>query len=222
MITYDDQMNVFRLISENLSKGSSCHAFGGTAMMFYGYKDETKDIDLIFEDMKNRSAFLDSIKKLGFEETSPIKIYIPEKLKDKAKPIMYKRDDYRIDIFLGQIFRTRISQKMKDDIFALHEFRGRSTLLVKVLRKEHIVLLKAITERANDFDDIQTIVGTEKRFDWQYLIDEAIWQHAHGDSWVLLDVEKTIKELQKYLPIQEKYLRQIYAAQKAWKKKKLN
>ena len=214
MITYEDQMSIFELISKEISKNIECYAFGGTAMMFYGYKDETKDIDLLFEDEALGNEFVKVIKNLGFNETTLVNIYIPEKLREKNVPRMFKREDSRFDIFLKKIFKTVISPKMKEDLYAVHDFKGKNNLRVNVLRKEFIVLLKAVTERDRDFEDILTIVKREKNFDWQYLIDEVIWQYRHGDSWVLLDTEKMIRELKKYVFVEEKYLKQLYAAKK--------
>src|SRR3989338_10983989 len=214
MITHEDQIDLFRLISRHIKRDLECYAFGGTAMMFYGYKDETKDIDLLFEKDQDRDEFIRALKALGFAETTPQNIYIPEKLREKDAPRMFKRDDSRFDIFSKKIFKTVISPRMKEDIFAIHEFRQKNNLKVNVLRKEHIVLLKAVTERKNDFDDIRVIVEKEKNFDWQYLIDEVLWQYKHGDSWVLLYAEKMLRELKKYIFIEQKYLKQLYEAQK--------
>ena len=214
MITYEDQMSIFGLISKEISKNIECYAFGGTAMMFYGYKDETKDIDLLFEDEASGNEFVKVIKNLGFSETTLVNIYIPEKLREKNVPRMFKREDNRFDIFLKKIFKTAISPKMKEDLYAVHDFKGKNNLRVNVLRKEFIVLLKAVTERDRDFEDILTIVKREKTFDWQYLIDEVLWQYRNGDSWVLLDAEKMLRELKKYVFIEEKYLKQIYAVKK--------
>ena len=79
MITYNDQMSLFKLIASNIKKNIECYAFGGTAMMFYGYKDTTKDIDLLFEAETLRKEFINAIEFLGFTESSPFKIYIHEK-----------------------------------------------------------------------------------------------------------------------------------------------
>ena len=212
MINYTEQETLFTLIANKLKQNVSCYAFGGTAMMYYGYKDETKDIDVVFESADEHAAFIEAIKSIGFKETSPIQIYVPEKLQDKTKPIMFSFEDYRIDVFLKYIFRTALNQKIKNDMYAVHEYKGKKTLTLKVMKKEHIVQLKAITERDKDFEDILTILEKEKQFDWQYLIDEAIWQHNNGDSWMLLDIEKTLTELKKYILIPEKYFKQLYAA----------
>jgi hypothetical protein len=203
MITHNEQLDLLSLISKEIGKDIDCYAFGGTAMMFYGYKDQTKDIDLSF--IEGREIFIDAIQRIGFEETSPMTIYIPEKLRDKNRPLMFKRGDIRFDLFSGKIFHTVISPRMKEDLFGVSEFRGKKTLRVKALRKEHIVQLKSITERDKDFEDILTIIRKDKSFDWQYLVEETIWQHKHGDSWALVDVLRVMKELKEYVFIEEKY-----------------
>ena len=183
-------------------------------MMFYGYKGETKDIDLLFQNISAREAFMDALRKLGYSESSPLTIYIPEKLKDKHAPIMLKRDESRFDLFTDKIFQTLLSQKMKNDLFAVHEFKTKHTLTMKVLRTEFIVMLKSVTERNKDFEDILTIVKKDKNFAWDYFIDEVLWQTAQGDGWVLLDVEKMMKELKKYVFIEEKWFKKLYGKDK--------
>lgn len=210
MITYEDQMNLFKLISDKITNNIECYAFGGTAMMFYGYKDETKDVDLLFEKEEDRNKFIKAIEEIGYIQWAPLNIYIPEKLRDKYKPLVFKFGDGRFDLFVRKIFRTLISPKMKEDLFAVHDFKYAHNLKVNVLRKEHIVLLKAVTERDRDFEDILTIIRKDKNFDWQYFIEEVEWQTMHGDTWVLFDAEKMLRELKKYVFIEQKYLNQLH------------
>lgn len=218
MINHKDQTDLFKLIGKQIIRDIECYAFGGTAMMFYGYKEETNDIDILFKTEDERDEFLKVIKNLGFVENNPVKNYVPEKLKDMHKPLMFVREDYGIDIFVKKIFKTIISPKMKEDIFAVHEFKDKFTFRIKVLRTEHIVMLKGITERDKDFADILTIVKKDKDFNWQYLIDEVIWQYNNGDDWILFDTEKTLKELKEYIYLENKYLKQL---EDAVKKKKV-
>lgn len=216
MISQQGQMELFRLISASLNQDVDCYAFGGNAMMFYGYKGETKDVDLLFEDELNRQEFIRVIKLIGYQESSPFKIYIEEKLRDKHRPLMFKREDDqgRFDLFVKKIFKTLLSPKMKDDVYAQHEFKAKHKLTVKVLRKEQLVILKSVTDRQNDFDDIKTIIKQDLHFDWQYLIDEVTWQYQHGDTWILLDIEKMLKELKRYVFVPEKFVKQLYHLQK--------
>lgn len=213
MITHDEQMDLFSLIARRLKKDVTTYAFGGTAMMFYGYRDETKDIDLLFATAEEREVFIEALADLGFELFNPLRIYIPEKLRDRGKPVMYVREGIRFDLFSENIFRTLLSPRMVEDIYALHEFRESHNLGVKVLLREQLVLLKSVTERDKDLEDMLTILKMDRRFDWQYLVDEAVWQHLHGDSWAVMDLEKAMKELKRYMVIDGKYFRQLYAAQ---------
>lgn len=213
MITFQDQDNLFRLLANEISTDITCYTFGGNAMMFYGYKEDTKDVDLLFEELPQREEFIRALSTLGFEKWRPGGIYVPEKLKIANAPLVYKSaSGGRFDLFVGKIFQTLLSPKMKEELYAVHEFRGKHLLTVKVLGIEFIVLLKAVTERDKDFEDILTIVKKTKNFNWQYLIDEVLWQYRHGDGWVLLDVEKMLQELRKYVFIEEKYLQQLYGA----------
>ena len=50
MINTQDQDQLFSLVANYLKSNLTCIAIGGTAMMFLGYKNTTKDIDLIFND----------------------------------------------------------------------------------------------------------------------------------------------------------------------------
>ncbi len=222
MITHEDQLKLFNFISEKLEADVICYAFGGTAMMFYGYKEDTKDIDVLFEKDEDRNKFIRAIEKMGFSQSSPVKIYVPEKLKNPNRPLMYSRSDYRFDLFVTKIFKTIISPSMKEDLFGVHEFLGKNKLIIKVLRTEHIVMLKAVTERDKDFEDILTIVKKDKNFDWQYLIDEVVWQYDNGDEWIVLDVEKMLTELKNYVFIEEKFIKQLYEAVEKKNKEKSN
>ncbi|QQG38599.1 MAG: hypothetical protein HYS32_03255 [Candidatus Woesearchaeota archaeon] len=210
MTTHDDQMNFFNVMSKKIKKDVECYAFGGNAMIFYGYKDDTKYIDLVFETEEDRKEFIRVIELEGFNQTGLIDIYTPEKLKDPYKPLMYKSGFVRLDLFLKQIFKALLSPKMKEDLFAIHDFKNGHRLRVKVLRKEHLVMLKAVTDRQNDFDDIRTIIEKEKYFDWQYFIDEVLWQYEQGNEWIVLDTEKMLRELKKYVFVEQKYLDQLY------------
>lgn len=214
MITIKDQDALFTLISKSLQEDVTCWAFGGTAMMYLGFKEETKDIDLLFESEEERAVFIKAVEKLGFKETSPVTIFVPEKLKDRSKPLMFIHDEARLDLFARKVFRTRLSEAMKEGKGAVHEYRNEKTLTIKVVRAEHIAYLKGITDRDKDLDDILTIIDKEKDFDWDVFVDEAIWQHRHGDSWALLDAEKTLRAVQQEHFIQEKHFKRLHEAQR--------
>ena len=218
MLRYNDQDNLFKLIGNSISEDIECYAFGGTAMMYYGFKDETKDVDILFEEEKQREQFISALRKLGFEQTTAFKVYSLEKSQDKSVPLMYKRDDYRFDLFLKKIFKTMLSPTMKEDLYAVHDYKGKYNFRIKVLKEEFIVLLKSVTNREKDFEDILNIVQKDTKFNWEFLMKEVLWQAKQDNDWIVLDIEETLQELRKYVFIEEKYFEMLYEMIKAKKK----
>lgn len=210
MINAEDQESLFRLVSRYLKKDIVCWAFGGTAMIFYGYKTFTKDIDLLFETEEDKEEFIKAIKELGYEKKSLFNIYIEEKSKDKNAPLMFSRGDERFDLFVRKIFRTGLSEKMKKRFYARHDFAENKSLVVFVVSKEDIILLKAVTEREKDFEDILQICTTEKSINWDIIIEEAVEQYKKGDKFILMDIEETMKKLKKYIFIKKEYFDRLY------------
>ena len=212
MITIEDMNELFKLISGHLRKDISCYAFGGNAMMYYGYKKATKDIDIVFKDKESRDEFIRAIKLLGYKKMSLLKIYLPELIKEENKPIMFTRDDERFDIFLKQVFQTRLSPGIKERIYGRFDFiQAENTLTVFCLGKHDILLMKAITKRAKDFDDIMMIVDKDK-IDWKLITEEAIWQAERGDKWVLLDLEETMQRLKRHTLIKKEFFDKLHRA----------
>ncbi len=210
MIGNEDQEQLFKLISRKIKKNVSCYAFGGNAMMFYGYKSATKDIDLVFENLRDKTVFIDAIKSLGYERKSLLNIYNEDRIKNPHKPEIYSRGDERFDLFVKKIFQTELSENMKKNIFGRHEFIEKNRILtVNILSKETLVLLKAITERENDFNDILTICEKDK-IDWDFIIDEAIAQSKKGDKWILLALEETMQKLKEHVFIKQELFKRIY------------
>lgn len=208
MIDTQTQNDLFILIEKQLKTTTVAYAFGGTAMMYYGYKNTTKDIDLVFEDEKQRDLFVDAITSLGYRQNSPFGIYHQIKLKSNNKPIMYTRGDERFDLFSKKIFKTTLTESMKKRFYARHDFG--ENLIIYVLSKEDLILLKSVTDREKDFDDIITIIQKEQNIDWNYIIDEAITQKKLGDSWIILDLEKTMQKLRKYTLLRKEYFDKLY------------
>jgi hypothetical protein len=213
MIELNDLNELFKLISRSVQKNLVCYAFGGNAMMHYGYKNATKDIDIIFDENPSREEFIRAIRILGYEKKSLLKIYSQELLKEKNKPELYSRGDERFDIFFESIFQTKLSKAIKERAYARLDFAAKeNTLTVFVLSKEDIILLKSVTQREKDFDDILTIVEREKEINWKVIVDEAVWQAKHGDKWAVVDLEQTFNRLKRHTLIKKEYFDVLYKA----------
>lgn len=209
MINVEDQEALFKLISEYLEKSITCIAIGGTAMMFSGYKTTTKDIDIIFKSNQDRIIFIKAIEKLGYKQKSTIGIY-PEN-KHSKKPLMYSRGDERFDLFVKDVFGFNIEFN-SDIITQRHDFISDNELIIYILPKEYLILLKSLTNRPRDFEDIVTIIQKTPEIDWIKLIDLAIAQKSNNE-WILIDLEETLQKLKKITFLPQKYFKKIYAAQ---------
>lgn len=208
MISKEDQVDLFKLISRYLKKDILCWAFGGTAMMFYGYKTSTKDIDLIFDSAEDRDVFIDALLNLGYSKKSLSGVYNEEQIKEKNAPIMYSRGDERFDLFVGRVFAVKLSEEMKKRFYARHDFADGRSLIINVMSKEDIILMKSMTERERDFEDIEAICKIDK-IDWSIIIDEAIRQK---NDFIILDLEKTMQNLKKSFLIKKEYFDRLHKA----------
>jgi len=213
MINIQNQNELFQLVADNLSEDVECIGFGGTAMMYYQFKDSTKDIDLLFITKKDRQIFIDSISKLGYREKRKLlSIYIDEKIMDKHAPLMYVRsDDQRFDLFAERVFQTQLTETMKKRTQQIRDFNGKKRLRIKILSPEDLFILKAVTSRPRDFADLITIIKNYTEFDWNSMIDETLHQTIIGDGWAKLDVEKNMLKLKEEFNISKEFFDRLYS-----------
>lgn len=211
MINSADQEELLRLIANYLDKDISCIAIGGTAMMFKGYKNTTKDIDLVFESSEDRSSFISAIQKLGYKEIAIANIYDHLRKTHRDKPIMFSRGDERFDLFVRKVFGFEVSFDQKS-ITERIDFIAEHHLSVRILSQEELILLKAITSREKDYEDIETIMEIEKNVDWQKIVDLGIQQKKHNE-WILIDLEETMQQLKKKYFIKKEFFESIYQAE---------
>ncbi|MFH0876240.1 MAG: DUF6036 family nucleotidyltransferase [archaeon] len=211
MINTKDQEDLFRLIADYLKTDVSCIAIGGTAMMFSGYKTATKDIDLVFRASKERQIFIMAIEELGYMEKSLSGVYDEKRKALSSKPKLFSRGEERFDLFAQDVFGFSIGF-LFNSILQRHDFIGKKELSIIVPSKESLMLLKSVTGRDTDYEDIETIVKTEKTIDWEKIINDAISQKKNM-PWILIDLEQTLKKLKKITFIKQNFFDMIYKAQ---------
>jgi hypothetical protein len=209
MINAKDQEELFRLIADYLSEDTECVAIGGTAMMFQGYKNSTKDIDLVFKTERERKVFIQAIEQLGYSQKS-LKVVYPNKSNIKNKPLIYSRGEERFDLFVKDVFGFEIDFSV---FVQRNDFIGRKELIVFILSKEYLILLKSVTNREKDFEDIERIVNVQKDIDWGVIVDSAI-KNRKNNPWILYDLEETLQKLRKITFIKKQFFEKIYAAEK--------
>lgn len=211
MISTKDQEALFKLLANYIQEDLHCIAIGGTAMMFNNYKTTTKDIDLVFKTIADRKVFINAITSLGYKELSLKNIYDEKRKEHVDKPLMFTRGDERFDLFVGNVFGFKILFD-DDKIVQRYDFLGGKNLRIDVLSAEQLVLLKAITNRERDFEDIITILNLKKDLDFDFIINEAINQRKNKE-WILYELEETLQKLKKRFPIKQSYFDKLYSAE---------
>lgn len=209
MINTKDQEELFKLISHYLNNNIDCYAIGGTAMMFYGYKNTTKDIDLVFKNMQDRTVFCSAIKELGYTSKAIGNIYDKKRKEVFSKPIIFSRGEERFDLFIKTVFGFKLNFS---NFVQKHDFFGKYEISLSVPNKELLILLKSITNREKDYEDIEEIIKIEKIINWDFIVEEAIMQ-KNNIPWILIDLEETMQKLRKITLIKQRYFDMIYEAQ---------
>ena len=124
---------------------------------------------------------------------------------------MFSRGDERFDLFVETVFGYKINFNLKD-IVQRNDYVGKQEFRLNILSKEDLILLKAITGRDKDYEDIETILEIEKDVDWKLIVSEAINQ-TKNNSWILIDLEETLQNLKKKYFIKSDIFELIYEAQ---------
>src|SRR3989339_1131726 len=98
MITENKQINeLCNLINEELmveKKKITFYLIGGGALMFYGAKSSTKDLDIILKDESDYNLTKKILEKTGF-----IPVQIESEYENFELEYIYIKDKYRLDIF---------------------------------------------------------------------------------------------------------------------------
>ncbi|MFH1181792.1 MAG: DUF6036 family nucleotidyltransferase [Candidatus Woesearchaeota archaeon] len=209
MINMQDQEELFRLIADYMEKDIECTAIGGTAMMFHGYKAATKDIDLVFKNREDRDIFVRAIEKLGYSQSSLRFVYDEKRRTSRNKPVIYSRGDERFDLFAKDVFGFEVEF---GNFVQRHDYIGKKELIIFTAPKEYLIILKAITNREKDYEDIETIVKVEKDVDWNGIVELAIAKRKQV-PWILIDLEEKMRRLKKITFIKKEHFDQIYKAE---------
>lgn len=175
-MNFDEQLEFFKLIGKELKEKVECYTIGGSAMMFYGAKVDTRDVDLVFLNKRELEQVKNVLFRIGFEEKKIlVKIFKHYEIA-KNEPVMMIRKDTRFDLFLNEIISFKMTDSIIERIKESHEFNN---LVVKIVSPEDIILMKCATEREKDRIDA---LGLLKKFDikWDIIIEEAIHQTKIG------------------------------------------
>lgn len=195
MTGLDEQLNLFSLIGSYIKKRIECYVIGGSAMLFYGFKTVTKDVDLVFTAKEERKRFVAALKEMGFaqrQHTIPGSDKSPHTQTFKERQaILMERKETRFDLFLSEIITTVLSPGMISRVREKHEF---SNLVINVVSPEDIIALKCATDRAGDRKDAADIIGSVK-INWDLILEEVRWQAANGKKAFMILLFDFVEDL---------------------------
>jgi hypothetical protein len=188
MISNSDSIKgVFTEIAGKLSRPVSAYIIGGAALMHYGAKDSTKDIDLVLRSREEFDTLRKSLRNIGFMSKTA-----PATHKNLALADWLIRGDFRMDLFNEAVCgRLKLTERMSKRSIKTAQI---SQLSVFICSKEDIFLFKSLTEREGDKDDC--IVLIKQGLDWSIILDELEKQiREHGDDiWITL-INERLEEL---------------------------
>ena len=194
MITIDEQQKLFLNIARILNKKVTTYAVGGTAMMFLGIKDSTLDIDLVFENEKDKDTFKKAIKSLGYGEIDAIKVYGAR----RNQPEMLKLNDGRFDLFVVNVIDFVFSENMQKRAESIHQFG--ENLILKIADPHDIILMKCATDRLKDKDDARKIIDLGK-IKWELLVEEAKKQIELGKDKAAFELGCFLEDLKREMKV---------------------
>ncbi len=190
MISIEQQQSLLLAISRRLKRKITAYAIGGTAMMFLGFKDVTLDINLVFENEKDRDAFKKAALSLGYQEMDAVKIYGIK----RNTPQMLRLADERFDLFVLEVIDFIFSEDMQKRAEQTHQFGD--ALILKIADPHDLILMKCATDRLKDKDDARRVIDAVK-IDWSVLIAEAQNQIKLGKQRAALDLGYFLEGLAK-------------------------
>ncbi len=188
MINIERQQGVLLAASKKIKEKVVCYAVGGTAMMFLGLKDATLDIDLVFENRKERELFKDAVKSIGYKEMDSNIVYGGK----KNRPEMLTLGEERFDLFLKEVVYFIFSKEMQKRAVQTHQFGD--NLIIKIADPHDLILMKCATDRIKDLDDARNIIKNTK-IDWSIIVEEAKTQSKLGKERAIFGLGEFFEKL---------------------------
>jgi predicted transcriptional regulator len=160
--------NVFAALTQIGKKlGSEIRAylFGGGNLLMRGLKKATEDLDIVVEDEMSFSQLHSALLLAGYRPIAEHEMTLSEKRLNPSN-IYVAENLPRIDLFTKVICNAfALTDEMKKRSKAI----AFGKLIVNLLSLEDVLLLKAITEREGDIEDMATIIRQTGAIDWDVL-----------------------------------------------------
>lgn len=166
-------------LATKISKETTLFMIGGLALIQYGLKAATKDIDIVVGHEEELHRLINSLEQLGYRSLDNGVISKAYKEMETAR-ILENSDGFRWDIFYRQICGALILTR--EMARRAKNFYKEKFLTIKIVSKEDIFLFKGITERETDLNDMRLLAETG--LDWAVIKEECrIQSELTGRLW---------------------------------------
>ena len=166
-------------VAEKLAGKTIVYVAGGTAMAIEGLKEGTKDIDVVVESAEDLTRLKKALTILGYSKPNQSLEVVYQRM--GAGAILENKDGFRWDMFERIVARKfHLSPGMKKR--ARNYELSSEKLAVRLLSMEDVFLMKSVTEREGDLEDMAKIA--QSGIDWDTIVKECDWQSEQtGRIW---------------------------------------
>ncbi len=174
---------------------------GGNALLYYGLKGQTKDLDIVLfhrKDIAGISRIILSHPMYRTAKVMELAYEIKPELRKKGEPtVIGNKDLPRFDLFYKHVFSVG-TEKMLSTSKRSIRFE---LLKLKLVDPENLIFLKAVTGRSVDIDDIIRIVKN-MQIDWntELGIIKEFFKTDRKLVWLALGSFYDINKKEKIIP----------------------
>jgi hypothetical protein len=158
-------------VGNALASPVTLYLLGGAAMIKYGLKAATKDIDVLLSVTKETEELIEALSNSGYHAIRTDRLG-EEYQAMFTTQILENEDGFRWDIFQEYVCKKlRLSEGMIQRSKTLFEI---GLLTVKLISREDIFLFKTVTER--DDDEADLLLLARSKVDWELVLQECMNQ----------------------------------------------
>ncbi len=175
---------------------------GGNAMLYYGLKGQTKDLDLVFFKRKDLAGIVQIILSHPLYKKAKVLVKLPYKLNEgllkKGKPTVIGNSDLpRFDLFYRYVFSVDTKEMLEKSKRSIRF----DLLKLKLVEPEDFIFLKCVSGRPVDLEDVKRIVKNLS-INWSEFVIRVkkYYKKDHKPVWFLLGSIYEINKKEKIFP----------------------
>ncbi len=196
-----------RKVSDALTAPTTAYMFGGGTMAIRLLKTQTKDLDLVVRGSAASERLIEAFEKIGYARRR--RLAKPYRAMH-ASAVLDNLQGFRIDLFTDVICRClefSAAMQKRSERFDL----GTGRLEVRLAAPEDVFVLKAVTDRPRDVQDMARVA--RQGIDWDAIQEEMIRQRRTGGKFFMPIFIQSLEELDQdhkiRIPILSKMLEEV-------------